>query len=214
MLYALLLIDCRLLQYPQWNRPSPSVLRWKGVTLKLLPPTLFHWSSKSPPSLDLLTGRSTSTMPLRTIAMISLPPHVHSSIPQILLVMLFLQTLHSRYSDLLEQFHTCLKSIEHATIDSIRITTGSPSTSAREPSLLHLLLVFQLPLAPTQIRRAMFGKCHLNGCRSSLARNQSRLNGLVHSQEQASALSATVRTSPGTSLPIALCSRNSILSWK
>jgi hypothetical protein len=58
-------------------------------------------------------------MPLRTIAMISLPPHVHSSIPQILLVMLFLRAHHSHYSDLLEQFHTCFKSIEHATIDSI-----------------------------------------------------------------------------------------------
>jgi hypothetical protein len=41
------------------------------------------------------------------------------AIPQILLVMLFLQALHSRYSDLLEQFCTRFKSIEHATIDSI-----------------------------------------------------------------------------------------------
>jgi hypothetical protein len=41
------------------------------------------------------------------------------AIPQILLVMLFLWALHSRYSDLLEQFCTCFKSIEHATIDSI-----------------------------------------------------------------------------------------------
>jgi hypothetical protein len=58
-------------------------------------------------------------MPLWTIAMISLPPHVHSSIPQILLVMLFLQALHSHYYDLLEQYCTCFKSIEHATLDSI-----------------------------------------------------------------------------------------------
>jgi hypothetical protein len=41
------------------------------------------------------------------------------AIPQILLVMLFLRALHSRYSDLLEQFCTRFKSIEHATIDSI-----------------------------------------------------------------------------------------------
>jgi hypothetical protein len=41
------------------------------------------------------------------------------AIPQILMVMLFLWAIHSRYSDLLEQFCTCFKSIEHATIDSI-----------------------------------------------------------------------------------------------
>ncbi len=41
------------------------------------------------------------------------------AIPQILLVMLFLRALHSRYSNLLEQFCTHFKLIEHATIDSI-----------------------------------------------------------------------------------------------
>ncbi len=40
-------------------------------------------------------------------------------IPQILLVMLFLRAIHSHYSDLLEQFCTCFKSMKTATIDSI-----------------------------------------------------------------------------------------------
>jgi hypothetical protein len=136
------------------------------------------------------------------------------AIPQILLIMLFLWALHSRYFNLLEQFCTRFKSIEHATTDSIiddvMYHIVPPSMNARELSLLHLLLVCRLPLAPTQIRRAIFGKRHLNGCQSPLARNQSRLDELVHSREQASALSAAARTSPGTSLPIALCSRNSI----
>jgi hypothetical protein len=41
------------------------------------------------------------------------------AIPQILMVMLFLRAIHSRYSDLLEQFCTSFKSIENAMVDSI-----------------------------------------------------------------------------------------------
>jgi hypothetical protein len=87
------------------------------------------------------------------------------AISQILLVMLVLRALHSRYSDLLEHASNQLSMLPLILLlTMLRITTGSPSTSTREPSLLHLLLMCRLPLAPTQIRRAMFGKCHLNGC--------------------------------------------------
>ena len=40
-------------------------------------------------------------------------------IPQILVVMLFLCAIHIRYSDILDQFWSCFKSIESATIDKI-----------------------------------------------------------------------------------------------
>ena len=40
-------------------------------------------------------------------------------LPPILLVMLFLGVLHSRYSDLLDQFRSRYKSLETATIDSV-----------------------------------------------------------------------------------------------
>jgi hypothetical protein len=41
------------------------------------------------------------------------------AIPQILMVMLFLRAIHSRYSDLLEQFCTQFRCIKMATLDSI-----------------------------------------------------------------------------------------------
>jgi hypothetical protein len=41
------------------------------------------------------------------------------AIPQILLVMLFLQELNSRYSTILDQFRSCFKSLDSATIDSV-----------------------------------------------------------------------------------------------
>jgi hypothetical protein len=40
-------------------------------------------------------------------------------LPPILLVMLFLRALHTRYSDLLDQFRSRYKTLETATIDSV-----------------------------------------------------------------------------------------------
>jgi hypothetical protein len=40
-------------------------------------------------------------------------------IPPLLLVMIFIRALHSRYSDILDQFNSCYKDLETATIESV-----------------------------------------------------------------------------------------------
>ncbi len=40
-------------------------------------------------------------------------------IPPLLLVMIFIHALHSRYSDILDQFRSCYKDLEAATVDSV-----------------------------------------------------------------------------------------------
>jgi hypothetical protein len=140
------------------------------------------------------------------------------TIPQILLVMLFLWALHSRYSNLLEQFCTRFKLIEHATIYSI-IDNGRyhdeftihEHKGAKPPTSAHCV---PTAASANTDQKGNVWQTPFEWLSKSFSKNQSRFDGLVHSREQASALSATVRTSIGTSIPIDLFSRNSILSWK
>ncbi len=120
--------------------------------------------------------------------------HCKVAIPQILMVMLFLCAIYSRYLDLLEQFCTRFKLIKMARwLPSIQLSKISHITMALrsmnakvEPNLQHLLLGCQLLLAPTRITKVRSGIRLLNGFPNS-ANRQSRLSGLALLQGLASA---------------------------
>jgi hypothetical protein len=89
------------------------------------------------------------------------------AIPQILMVMLFLCAIHSRYSDLLEQFCTRFRCIKMATLDSIvkdiKFHDGFTVHECKGGAEPLFLMLLRLLRVPTRTRRVRSGRHHLSG---------------------------------------------------
>jgi hypothetical protein len=126
-------------------------------------------------------------------------------IPPLLLVVIFICALHSRYSDILDQFRSRYKDLDSATIDSMvadvknhdsfQLVNHNKKTPKRVAPGLWLL-----PLT----NQAKNGRILLNGSLPSPSKLL-KLGGTALLRVRASAQSATVLRSLGMYQPIALC---------